>query len=309
MNEAIELQKEQGKQQLFDERSAITKKSMEPGLDMFAQHIKFFYESKESKPNFEKNMASNAAGLLRCRMSATEAEKVISGFEQAQLKIFQKTIEITKQMYQDKLSMRGSAGYGEGFWEVSNPNLPNKFYEEKLTSDNGEEVAVQRKEYFTFVPTSNEPYELLQEIIKFYDALFRAYVRIQEIAKSSGHDIRMKFKDNLKELLMDIDSAIIYVPDSDAGKIAREIVNEEISKAKVKTGREVRAGSGFDFKIGDEYFSHRQLIGKAVAKVMTSDYEGKRTLQYEDLDALAQEFLKRSEQAGKLSPQEMLASI
>ena len=254
-------------------------------------------------------MNQDIQGLIRCRMSAEEAQEIVSKFSPAQLENFNNTIKVSKQMYQDKLGLAGQRGNGENFWEVRNPKVPDNQYPVQIEGFNKEQVGVQYKEYFTFVPTSDDPNELLQEVIKFYSALLDAYAKINKIAEEKNLDIKMKFKDDLAELLRDMDSAVIYVPNPETGKLIRNIVDTEMQKRQTKTGRQGRAASGFDLKMPGKVLSHRQLIAGAIGQVMDEDYRSNRKLAGYNDQKLAESILSRTEQASKLTPEQMVRVI
>jgi|GEM_PF-2653315 len=296
-------------QHRFQERGGLNLKAMQKGAAVTLANLRLLYSGKPN-PRFKKIMAVNNAGLLRCRMSLEESEALTAQFTPAQQKIFQRLIDTSKMMYQDKLGLRGQHGNGENFWEVSDPQVKQKPYIQDIEDVKGRKVEAQYKEYFTFVPISSSPVELLQDMAKFYDALFRAFERIQNIAREKGVSIPMKFKDNLTELLLDLDSVVVYVPDSQTGQLVRIIINEEMAKQKIKLGdRAGRSESGFDLRINGEEFSHRQLVGMAVAAVMEQDYETNKVLAGYTNEQFASSLLQRSEQASKLNSEQILQVI
>jgi hypothetical protein len=255
-------------------------------------------------------MAADISGALESRMSPEQVSEITSKFTKPQLKLFETTIETTKKMYNEKLGLNGEKGNGESFWQVSNNKLPSATYPISLTGANNERVRVQFKEYFTFVPTSNKPYELISEAIKFYDALLRAQDQVQKLAESLNIDIKMKFADNLSVLLGNTDSVVVYVPNSEVGKQVQTIIRTQMETQGVKLGsRKGRSASGFDMIINGEEISHRRLTGRAIAKVMTEDYMGKRKLATYNHQKLAESIIERSEQAGRLTPEQMLKAI
>ena len=312
MSTPPELQKEIERQHRIEARGGLTPDSIKPVTDMTLQHIKHFYgrPSNANSKQFNQIMTGDVAGALESRMSQEQVTEITSKFTEAQLKLFERTISVSRQMYQEKLGLNGEKGNGESFWQVSNNRLPNANYPVSLIGPNNEQVRVQFKEYITFVPTNDEPNELLVEAIKFYDALLWAHTKVQELAKALNINITMKFADDLSVLLGNADSVVLYVPNPEVGKQAQALIKTEMEKQGVKLGsRKGRSTSGFDMIIDDKEISHRQLTAKAIAKVMTEDYTGSRKLANYDSKKLAESIIERSEQAGKLTPEQMLKAI
>lgn len=312
MNTPPELQKEMERQARVEARGGLTPDSIRSVADMTLQHINHFYSrpGKGDSKQFNQIMAGDVSGALESRMSQEQVSEITSKFTEPQLKLFERTIDISKKMYRDKLGLNGEKGNGESFWQVDNKNLPSTNYPVTLTGPNKEQVRVQFKEYVTFVPASDEPNELLSEAIKFYDALLRAHSKVQELAKSLNVDIKMKFADDLKVLLGNTDSVVLYVPSPEVGKQVQAIIKTEMEKQGVKLGsRKGRSASGFDMIVNGEEISHRRLTGRAIAKVMTEDYMGSRKLANYDNQKLAKSIIERSEQAGGLTPEQMLRAI
>lgn len=312
MNKSLELQKEIERQARVEARGGLTPSSIRSVADMTLQHINHFYSrpSKADSRQFNQIMAGDISGALESRMSQEQVTEITSKFTESQLKIFERTIETSKKMYKEKLGLNGEKGNGESFWQVNNKNLPSANYPVALTGPNKEQVKVQFKEYVTFVPASDEPNELLSEAIKFYDALLRAHTKVQELAKSLNVDIKMKFADDFKVLLGNTDSVVLYVPSPEVGKQVQEIIKTEMEKQGVKLGtRKGRSASGFDMIINGEEISHRRLTGRAIAKVMTEDYMGSRKLANYGNEKLSESIIERSEQAGRLTPEQILKAI
>ncbi len=307
-----ELQKEMERQHRIEARGGLTPESIKSVADMTLQHIKHFYgrTGNTDSKQFNTIMAGDVAGALESRMSQEQVAEITSKFTAAQLKLFEKTIGVSRQMYREMLGLNGEKGNGESFWQVNNKNLPSANYPTSLIGPNNEQVRVQFKEYITFVPANDEPNELLSEAIQFYDALLRAHTKVQELAKSLNVDIKMKFADDLSVLLGNTDSVVLYVPSSEVGKQVQAIIKAEMEKQGVKLGsRKGRSASGFDMIIDGKEISHRQLTGKAISKVMTEDYSGGRKLANYDSKKLAESIIERSEQAGRLTPEQMLRAI
>ncbi|MDR3642579.1 MAG: hypothetical protein P4L74_03065 [Candidatus Doudnabacteria bacterium] len=307
-----ELQKEMERQSRIETRGGLTSESIKPVADVTLQHIQHFYKKPgAAEPEkFNKIMAGDVAGALESRMSQEQVTAITAKFTEAQLRQFNGIVEMSKRMFREKLGLNGYKGNGESFWEVSNAELPSANYAKTIVGANSEQAKVQFKEYATFVPTADEPNELLSEAIKFYDALLRAYARVQELAKSQNVDIKMKFADDLKVLLGNTDSAVVYVPNPETGKAVQAIIKDEMEKRGVKLGaRKGRSSSGFDMVVNGTEISHRQLTGRAIAKVMTADYVGSRKLANYDSKKLAESIIERSEQVGRLTPEQMLKVI
>jgi len=312
MNMSPELQNEMERQNRIETRGGLSLESIKPVAEMTLQHIEHFYKhtgNTDSK-NFNKIMTADVAGALESRMPQEEVAEITSQFTGPQLKLFQGIIKISKLMYTEKLGLNGEKGNGESFWEVSNKNLPSAYYPVALTGPNNEQARIQFKEYVTFVPTTNEPNELLSEAIKFYDSLLRAYAKVHELAKSLNVNIKMKFADDLNVLLRNIDSVVLYVPNSEVGRQVQAIIRIEMEHNGIKLGsRKGRSASGFDMIINGQEASHRQLTSRAIAKVMKEDYMTSRKLKNYNSNRLAESIIERSEQAGRLTPEQMLRAI
>jgi hypothetical protein len=315
MNSSPELQKEMERQSLIEKRGGLNAESIIPSADVLLNVIRFSYHQPDKTfqappEQFYKKMAAGVAGLLERRMSQEETAAIISKFSDSQLKKFKTMIDLNKQMYKEKLGLNGYKGNGESFWQIRNPKFPYKAYPKTITGPNHENVKIQFKEYVTFVPASNEPYEILSEAAKFFNALLRAQQKIQKLAESQNLDISMKFADDLVVLLDNPDSVVLYVPTPEVGKIVQSIIKDEMQSGGVQLGkRKGRSASGFDMKIDGKEFSHRQLTAKAIAKIMTEDYTGKRNIAKYDSKTLAEKIIQRSEQAGKLTPEQILQVI
>jgi hypothetical protein len=303
---------EENKENLIATRGGLSVESMRPAVDLMLQHMQRFMEiPKGSKwsTTFNKVMTGNVANTLESRMPGEQAAEIVSNFTKPQLALFSKIIDMTKMMLKGKYGLNGRKN-GESFWEISNPQLPDVTYPKTMKGPHNENVEVQFKEYVTFVPTTNDPYEILSEANKFYEALLRAQEKTQELAKSRNVDIKMKFMDDLYALLRLIDSAIVYVPDPETGAAALDAIKEEMDKQGVLLGaRRGRATHGFDMKIDGVGFSHRLLISKAIARTMTKDYEGPRALASYDAEKLAKTIIERAESAGRLTPEQILEAI
>ncbi|HEY4513608.1 MAG TPA: hypothetical protein VJH06_03810 [Candidatus Paceibacterota bacterium] len=298
----------QDSNKIFEERSGITPRAMQKGAEQLLTHLRYFAKKAVPDSNFKRIIGLGVAGCLRIRMSAEDAHSLMAKFSSEQLTIFSHLLETSETMYKG-LGLKVQEGDGESFTQVSNLQIKQKLYTNKIEDSSGTQPAVQYKEYFTFVPVGTEPNQLLSEAIKFYDALFRAFVRIQEVSRSQNLDIPMKFKNSFLELLMDLDSVVVYVPDPETGKLIRGIINEEMEKQKVKLGRKGRAASGFDMKTEGKEFSHRELIGKVVANEMEKDYKGGRKITNYNIEQVASYLSQQSEIAGKLTPQQVLEII
>ncbi len=86
-------------------------------------------------------------------------------------------------------------------------------------------------------------------------------------------------------------------------------LDEEMAKKNVKLGSGGRARSGFDMKINWDDFSHRSLIAKAVARNLESSTGTGETVWDGGPEKVAEEILRLTEWAGKLSPEAMLRAI
>ncbi len=307
-----EYRNQMERQYTIESRGGLSPASIKPAADMTLQHIQHFYKAgeKTNSDKFYRVMAADVSGCLETRLSQEQVNEILSKFSEMQLRQFEKITETTKKMFREKLGLKGEKGNGESFWQVSNPHLQDTSYPRTIHGPRGEQARVQYKEYATFVPTNDEPNELLSETIKFYDALLRAQTRVEELANSLGVDIKMKFADDLKVLLGNTDSVVVYVPDPEVGKQVQAIIKAEMDKQGVVLGsRKGRSPSGFDMILNGEEISHRRLTGRAIAKVMTEDYAGPRKLSKYDGTKLAEKIIERAEQAGRLTPEQMLRAL
>jgi len=288
-------------------KSGITEERTEEYGKKILDIIQYVYSQKEEKKRFRKWIEGYVAGFLQGRLSEEQSEKFSKIFDQGHLKLFEKIIAGATLNLSQKRGYRVERGEGDNYLQVSNPDNGSRFGNEKKIKE-GAEIIVFNKEYFTFTPSSVDPHGILAEAIKFYSALSSAYTRLQDIAKENQWSINMKFKDDLIGLLNDLDGAVFYVSNDEAGKITRQIVEEEMGRAKISTNRSGRAETGFDIKflLDGESSSHRQLIAKAVAKTIDDDYWGARKIASFTPKELGESIRRRADQAGKLTPEQLV---
>ncbi len=259
---------------------------------------------------FRSWMEGYLKGYLQGRLTEKEAKHLETVFTPSHRRTFESIIRVAKeQSFEKRGGYKLKPGFGDNYTEINDPNHPSKLGT-KMRIQDGREVVVTYKEYFTFTPTTQDPGEILIEANRFYTALFLAYQKLQKMGSLNGAGVAMKFKDNLDGLMRDLDSVVFYVDNPQAGKLVRQVVDGELKAAKLRTDRVGRAGTGFDleFPNGDA-FSHRQLISKAVAKVIDEDYRGKRVILNKTPKWLGESIEQRCNQAGKLTPEQMVQAI
>ena len=265
-------------------------------------------KNKDSK-FLRKIMEGHIMGYLQGRLSKKETGNLKTMFTPQQRKTFETIVSVAKKNFENRGGYNPQRGNGDNYTKINDPNHPSKSGS-KMRIQDGREVTVTYKEYFTFTPTSKDPGEVLAEANRFYTGLFLAYQKLQKRGLQNGSGVAMKFKDDLDGLMRDLDSAVFYVDNLQAAKLVRQVVDEELKAAHLRTDRSGRTGSGFDleFPNGDA-LSHRQLIAKAGAKVIDADFHGQRVILSYTAKRFGEGIEQRANQAGKLTPEQMIQAI
>lgn len=300
-----EVAQKMEQERTFREREGITPQHSLEFSAQLQSAMKTYYEARPgyfSKERVGKIAGNFIAGYLDTRFDHQHEQvllaHLVAGKERDHYELLDKEI----------LPTYGKRGYevqqeGEYFqitprgWSESVKKNPT------FTTTRGEKAAIQYKEYFTFVPLSKDADGLLGETKSFHEALLDAHEKIQRLADERGWNIPMKFSADIRQLITNMDSLVMYVPDPKAGQEIRGIVEETMKQRGIRLGGSGRTRSGFDVTYPDgTQASHRQLISQATSKWIEHDYAGARQLPRLRKEEIAQQLFVRVRTHGKMEP-------
>ena len=143
----------------------------------------------------------------------------------------------------------------------------------------GKVFAVTHKEYFSFIPNSDNPAEIYEEIIRFVKTLPHLHRALYKLNFSSQppDDIQIKIPLTLYYFFRHPDSLVIHYRNSNHGGVIRQIVLETYHANGVTLGRSIKAERGFDVEFekdgGRVRKSHSELVSRVLAKYICNNYQ------------------------------------
>ena len=174
-----------------------------------------------------------------------------------------------------------------------------------------ESVEISYKEYFT-VPIEEKDARLaLVNIERFQNVLPALAKELADLGQSENDQIQMKVPGNLQSFIKHPDSLVIHYRNPALSEKIRQVVEGVLGGARLKTYREGRAHSGFDFEGENELYSgsHSSLIASIVADKVIDAVRKNPELS----KASAEEFIlfldKAFEEYSTLSPKEILSRL
>ncbi|GEM_PF-7055861 len=257
----------------FNSRSGISKEWAEESITFIQDKIiGHLYKHQNAESSIRKAVTLSVYYYINSRMSKNESAKFTSRFNSSQLSLFDDIMTRLKASFRAQ-GFNAYPGSGEFYTEVSGKLAAS---EAKTMSQEELNLWVNYKEYFTFVPVSDDADEILSEIIRFYDAIFRSFIELENLSLGYGIRMGLKYKNNLEDLFKSFDNLVVYSPNPKVTGFIRERVKSNFSKLGVYSGSTVRAESGFDIMTPKGGFSHSKLIAMAIADVFVKDYLGKQ---------------------------------
>lgn len=206
--------------------------------------------------------------VMSHRDTSEKLKSIYDAFYRAKEADYFKTVGI--------LSFSVPAAFGEaGAWFGVGYKLPPEVkYVQSRQRVNvlGNVFAITHKEYFTFMPTSDNPNVIYEEVIRFVKTLPLLHSALYPLNFQSQppDGIQMKIPVTLKMLYGHPDSLVVHYRNSSFGDYIRETVMRTYSAAGVKLGRSIKANRGFDVEFekdgGKVSKSHSELVARVMAK-------------------------------------------
>ena len=301
----LEAAQKMEQDRLFREREGITAQHTLEFSEQLPKWLSTYYAARPGTFSKERvrNIATNfISGYLDTRFDSRHEQVVL-----AQL-VAGKEGDYYEELDKNILPTYGKRGYGvspEGEYFQITPLGWQEAQKQRPTfvSPRGGKVAIQYKEYFTFVPLGKNAAENIAETKIFHAGLLEAHAKVQNLASERLWNIPLKFAGDLKKLVTNLDNVVFYVPNPEAGQEIRAIVEQEMKERGIRLGGSGRARSGFDviYPDGTE-LSHRQLIAQATSKWLEDDFAGPRRLLQMRKKDIAQQLFVRVRSYGKMEP-------
>ncbi len=293
-------------QRRFSEREGITPQYSLEFSQQLQDWMRTYYESKDitfAKERVRKVATNGIAGYLNSRFDRKHADVLLSNL------VAGKEPDYFEELDKNILPTYGKNGYqvtntGDYFQVMQRGGADLEAQRPTFTTPSGKKVGVQYKEYFSFVPVGANASDTLDETKRFHEGLLEAHKKIQSIASKKGWNVPMKFCADLRQLVTELDSLILYVPNPEAGQELRKIIEDEMKQRGVRLGGSGRTRSGFDLTYPDgTEASHRMLIARATSKWIEDDFTGPRRLMSQRKEDIAQQLFTRVRTFGKMKPE------
>jgi hypothetical protein len=174
-------------------------------------------------------------------------------------------------------------------------------------------IRVCYKQYFSFVPVSKYPDEVMAEMLCFISVFPDLARELVALAKATNDAISFKTNGDIIEMISHLDNLVVYHNDPSNGQKIRDIVNKVMSKARIHLDRKGRVEAGFDFKSSEGKRdicngSHSELISRVLCDSLMEHYKKTGNIPH-PIEKFIAKLDAESLRVGKLTPQEMLARL